>query len=191
MKTKNADILRKIGIWAVVIVLVFLAGIIADHFLRYKPLSEKLAEAQTTLAQSDLKVEDLQAKVGTLNVDIQQADEKITVLETENETIQSELDLARIHLKLMQVLVDVNYARLALFLENVEDAQKALLPTSQLLDTLAPYIAEVDQDLAANMPQRLALIISGLNRDNIDAAKIDLELFIQDLLEIKIALFGD
>jgi len=104
--------------------------------------------------------------------------------------MQAELDTATAHLELLQVLVDVSNARLALFLNDVEGAKAALVDTPQRLDNLLPRIAEFDADLAQSTPQRLSLIVSGMNRD-IETAKIDLELFTKDLLEIEGALFSD
>ena len=88
------------------------------------------------------------------------------------------------------MLVDVSNARVALFLENVEEAQTYLVKTQQRLDDLLPRITESDPALAQDLPQRLNLIISGLDRDP-ETAKIDLELITKDLLNIEEALFGD
>jgi hypothetical protein len=92
-------------------------------------------------------------------------------------------------LNLIQVVEEVGNARLALSVnDDVEGAKAALLNTPQQLDDLLPYIAGYDTNLAQSMPQRLSLIVSGLER-NPETAQIDLELFTQDLLEIEAALF--
>ena len=132
---------RKVLTWLVVLAIVFLAGFVTDHYLRYKPLQDEL---KTTTA----------------------------------------------HLELVQVLVDVSNARLALFLNDVVGAKAALSDTQQRLDNLLPRIAIFDINLAQSMPQRLSLIRSGLERDP-ETAKIDLELFTKDLLAIEAALFND
>jgi hypothetical protein len=103
--------------------------------------------------------------------------------------LQEELNTAAAHLELSQVMVDVSNARLALALNDVAGAKAALLDTPQLLKNLLPRIAVFDASLAQSMPQRLSLIISGLDRD-IKTAKIDLDLFNQDLLEIEAVLFN-
>jgi len=132
---------RKVLTWLVVLAIVFLAGFVTDHYLRYKPL-------------------------------------------------QDELKTATAHLELVQVLVDVSNARLALSLNDVVGAKAALSDTQQRLDNLLPRIAIFDINLAQSMPQRLSLIRSGLERDP-ETAKIDLELFTKDLLAIEAALFND
>jgi hypothetical protein len=132
---------RRLLTWLVVLAIVFLAGILTDHYLRYKP-------------------------------------------------VQVELNTATAHVKLLQVLVDVTNARLALALNDVEGAKAALINTQPRLDDLLPLIANFNASLAQSMPQRLSLIVSGLERDT-ETAKIDLELFTKDLLAIKAALFID
>jgi hypothetical protein len=103
--------------------------------------------------------------------------------------LQEELNTTNAHLELSQVMVDVSNARIALALNNVAGAKAALLDTPQRLKKLLPRITVFDTNLAQSMPQRLSLIISGLDRD-IKTAKIDLDLFNQDLLELEAALFS-
>ncbi|HCC78032.1 MAG: hypothetical protein A2X25_00290 [Chloroflexi bacterium GWB2_49_20] len=163
---------RKLLIWLVVLALAFLAGIVTYHYLRYKPLSEAIVDTER------------------LNIEVQAANKKIAALEGEKKALQGEAETATAHLKLLQVLVDVNNARMALFLDDVEAAKAALVNTQDRLKNLIPIITEFDANLAESMPQRLNLIITGLERDT-ETVKIDLELFTKDLLEIEAALFGD
>lgn len=181
---------RKALIWLVVFAITFLAGMVTDHYLRYKPLSESMGEAQEALNQANQDISGLQAETDRLNAVIQEANDKITSLESEKKALQDELETATSHLNLLQVLIDVSNSRLALFLDDVEGAKDALVNIQQRLDNLLPRIAEFDANLAQSIPQRLSLIVSGLERDT-ETAKIDLELFTKDLLEIEAAIFGD
>lgn len=169
---------RKALIWLVVLAIVFLAGAVTDHFLRYKPLSEDMVETQTALDQANQDLSGLQA----LKTEIQEVNDEIT-------SLQDELETTTAHLQLFQVLVDVSNARIALFLDDVEGSQAALVGTQQQLEDLLPFIAEVDADLALSLPRRLDLIVSGLERDT-ETGIIDLELFTKDLLEIEALVFG-
>ena len=103
--------------------------------------------------------------------------------------LQNELNTATAHSELLQVLVDVSNARLALSLNDVAGAKAALVNTQPRLDKLLPRIAIFDASLAQSMPQQLNLIVTGLDR-NPETVKIDLELFNQDLHEIETALFN-
>ncbi|MCJ7735019.1 MAG: protein bicaudal D homolog [Anaerolineales bacterium] len=183
-------ILRKVLVWMLFIVIVFSAGIAADHYLRYKPLSEANVETQTVLDQAHQDLSDMQAGIDRLNILNQEAGDNIAKLETDKKALQDEIEATTTHLKLLQVLVDVSNARVALFLENVEEAKTSLVNTQQRLENLLPRITEYDPTLAQDMSQRLNLIISGLDRD-IETVKIDLELITKDLLGIEEAMFGD
>jgi len=181
---------RKGLIWLVVIVIAFSVGMAADHFLRYKPLSDTHDETRAELDQARQDLSDMQSEIDNLNRLNQKAGENIAELETENIELQDEIETTITHLRLFQVLVDVSNARVALFRENVVEAKATLVNTQQRLEELLPRIAEFDPALAEDMPQRLNLIISGLDRDT-ETALIDLELITSDLLDIEEVVFGD
>ncbi|HEY5139803.1 MAG TPA: hypothetical protein VIJ25_10880 [Methylococcales bacterium] len=103
--------------------------------------------------------------------------------------LQAELNTATAHSELLQILVDVSNARLALALNDIGGAKAALSNTQQRLDVLLPRISVFNSNLAQSMPQRLGLIVSGLDRDP-ETAKIDLGLITNDLLQIETALFS-
>lgn len=170
-------------IWLAVVAVAFLAGVLIFNFLRYQPLNERLNQTQSELTQSNQDVSDLEAKLAA-------ASNKVTTLENDNQVFQSELDTATTHLELLQALVDINNARLALVDGDVLAAKASLENTSATLEFLAPRIAEVDTNLAQSMPQRLALILAGLDSD-IETAKVDLELITGNLLDVEAALFDE
>ena len=181
-------LLRRVLIWLVILAFIYLAGVMTDEYLRNRPLSEKIAEVQSALDQANQDISNLQAETARLIAANQAASDKIASLESENGKLQNELDAANAHLELLQVLVDVSGARLALFLDDVQAARAALVDTPQRLDNLLPFIKQSDPNLAQSMPQRLNLIITGLDRD-IETVKIDLELFSKDLLQVEATLF--
>lgn len=167
---------RKVLVWLIIVIVVFSAGFLIDHFLRYKPLSVAMTETQSELDQITQEVSDLRVEN--------------TRLTNEVDSLQEALAIANARLGYFQVLMDVNNARINLFLEEIQSAQEVLADTSQRLEDLLPFIAEVDDELALSLPRRLELIIAGLERDP-ETARIDLELFTKDLLELEPLLFGD
>ena len=181
---------RKGLIWLVIIVIAFSAGMAADHFLRYKPLADANAETQAALDQAQQDLSDMQADIDALDQLNQEAEDTIAELKNEKQALQDEIETTKTHLELIQVLVDVSSARVALFMEDVEEAKDTLVNTKGRLEELLPRIAEYDPALAQDMPQRLNLIISGLDRDT-ETVIIDLELITGDLLDIEEAVFGD
>lgn len=170
-------------IWLAVIAVAFLAGILTFNYMRYKPLDERLVQAQGELSQATQSISDLEAKLAV-------ASDKVTALERDNQALHSELDAAQTHLELLQVLAQVNNARLALVDGDIPGAKAALENTSAQLEAIAPRIAEGNPALAESMPQRLALILSGLEGD-VETAKVDLELLTGNLLDAETALFGE
>ncbi len=175
--------LRKVLIGLVIVALIFLAGFLTDHFVRYSPLSEELEKTQAELEQANQELSDLQDENDRLTSANEVALDEVAALE-------ADLSAATANLKFYQVLVNVNTARLEVFLENIEGAQAALVDTQDNLEDLLPFIEEVDAELALSLPRRLELIISGLERDP-ETGLIDLELLTKDLLELEPLLVVD
>jgi cell division protein FtsB len=176
-------VLRKILIGLGIVIIIFLAGFLTDHFVRYQPLSDTLDETRTELEQANQTITDLEAQNSQLTNANRTANNDIFALEAELASVQA-------NALYYQVLLDVNTARIALFLEDIEGAQSALADTQDNLEALLPYIIEVDPELGLSLPRRLDLIISGLAR-NPETGLIDLELFTKDLLELKPLLVSD
>ena len=175
--TKFQIILRKVLIGLVIVALFFLGGFLTDHFVRYKPLADELASTRAELDDANQAVSDLEAENATLKKDNRTAQDEIAALE-------EELSAVRANALFYQVLMDVNAARIMLFMEDIEGAQAALVNTQGQLEDLLPAIEDVNEDLALSLPVRLELIVSGLAR-NPETGMIDLELFTKDLLELE------
>jgi len=174
---------RKALIWLLVIIIAFVGGFLLDHFLRYKPLSDELRQAQSELDGVKQDISELQGQIEQIQPKMEAANARIT-------TLEDDLEIANARMQFYQVLVDVNNARIALFLENIEEAQTALIDTRKRLEELEPVIEESNPELAMSLPRRLELIIDGLERDP-ETASIDLELFTKDLLLLEPLLFED
>lgn len=159
-------------IWLSIIAITFTAGVVTFNYLRYQPQQKELAQAYETTT-------DLQNQVNSLTAKLNTANDRLAVLED-----------AQTHLELMQVLVDVNNARLALADKDIPAAKAALEKTSQHLEDLAPRLSAADASLVTSLPQRLTLILSGLDND-VETAKVDLELLAGNLMDIATSLFGN
>ncbi len=180
--SKFVRFLIKVGIGLGIVVVIFFAGFLTDHFTRYRPLADTLDQTQAEFDQAKQDLSDLQDENDALTSANTTAEEKIAELE-------QELESAQANALFYQVLVDANTAQLELFLEDIESAQAALTETQTNLEELLPFITEVDTDLARSLPNRLDLIISGLVRDP-ETARIDLSLLTKDLLELEPLLTG-
>lgn len=169
--------LRKALIGLGIVIVIFLAGFLTDHFVRYAPLADTLDETRVELEAVNQDLSELKAENALLERINRSAADQMAAME-------AELAAVRANALFYQVLVDVNTARLALFMEDIEGAQAALADTQDNLEALLPAISEVDTELALSLPRRLDLIVSGLERDP-ETGRIDLELFTKDLLELQ------
>lgn len=181
---------RAILIGLVAVAAVFLAGVLASYFLRYRPLAVALHQSQAQLAQANQEMAALQAELDSAKNKLDALQAEVAELEKDRQELQSQLDDANAHLELLQVLVDVSSARLALFLEDAPGAQKALVDTPQRLEDLAARLEKADPNLAQSLPNRLKLIRSSLESNDLVSAKVDLELMTRNLLDIEAALFS-
>ncbi len=183
--------LRRMSIWLGIVVIVFFAGAIADHYLRYKPLSQAFSDARSSLDKADQAISDLQGEKETLEARLNEANDRLKTFENENKALKDELAMAETHLGLLRLLIDVSNARLALAQEDVEGAKAALADTPQRLEELFPSLEAVNPSLTESLPQRLELIHSGLERGNLETVEVDLDLFSKDLLSLEAASFGE
>jgi len=181
--SKVGRFFRKVLVWLIVIVITFLGGLLTDHFVRYRPLADELKETKLELVDANKDVSDMGAEIIRLTNANQDANDQIV-------TLEDDLAAATAKLQYFEVLVDVNTARIELFLEDIEAAQAALEDTPQRLEDLLLFVGDVDPELALSLPRRLELIVAGLARDP-ETGRIDLELFTKDLLELKPFLIGD
>jgi predicted nucleic acid-binding Zn-ribbon protein len=163
-------------VWLVVILIAFAAGFLLNYFLLYQPINaERIA----------------------LEGQLEETTQAFSQLETENSRLSTQLDQTKEALEsatanalYYQLLVDVNQARVKLFMEDIEGAQESLVTTQDTLQDLLPVIESIDADLALSLPRRLDLIVSGIARDP-ETGMIDLELFTLDLLALEPLLISD
>ena len=175
--------IRKALLWLLIITIAFLGGFFVDYFLRYRPLADDVGETNAVLDRANQAVNDLQTENERLQREISTAN-------NETSTLKEGLEAAKANIKYFQILVDVNNARINLFLEDIEGAQASLEETQARLEDLLPLIENINPELAISLPRRLDLIVSGLARDP-ETGRIDLELFTKDLLELQPLIFGD
>ena len=157
--------------------LVFLAGFLTDHFVRFKPLADEMKETRAQLEDANQAVSDLESENKTLIASNQKAEKEIAGL-------KDEVFAVRANALFYQVLVDVNAARIAMFLDDIEGAQAALADTQSRIEELRPAIEAVEPNSTISLLARLELVVSGLDRDK-DTSLIDLELLTKSLLELE------
>ena len=151
-----------------VILVVFLAGFLTDHFARYRP-------AEVALNQAQQSVSDLTAQLETAN-------DRIAMLEPD-------LESATWHVELLGTLVELKTAHFELKNGNLAATKVALSGTAARLEDLKPLVETVDATLAGNMLTRLEMILNGMDNDP-TSALVDLELLFTNLQSVETLLFG-
>ena len=155
-------ILRTTLIALAAIIVVFLAGFLTDHLVRYSPmkasLTENLMQTQDELSQANQTISDLQSQIDNLATNLAAANDRIATLEQDKESLQSDLESANLHIELLTVLGELKTAHIEFINGNIAGTKVALSNTAANLENLKPLVETVDANLAASMQTRLDLI---------------------------------
>jgi hypothetical protein len=124
------------------------------------------------------QVRPLRAEVGRLRSDLDAAQaelETLRPLQAENERLHAETDIAQSQVLLLQAMVDVTSAQVAMALGKPADARAALQPTAGRLTALTGVLEDAQaREQVRQMQDRLTLVLSEVD-GNAFAARNDLE----------------
>jgi chromosome segregation ATPase len=162
-------------------VLLFLAGFLTDHFVRFQPLNSSYKAVS-------LQAADLDKKASTLSGELTTANAQIVDLKSKNTGLQAELAAALTHVELLRAMSEIQAAQVALANADISGAKVALVDTPKRLENLKPAIAPVDAALAENMSARLGTAITAIDT-NIGTAKTTLATLANNLLNIEALLY--
>jgi septal ring factor EnvC (AmiA/AmiB activator) len=186
-------ILRTALIALAAVILVFFAGFLTDHLVRYSPmkamLTKNLTQTQDELSQANQTISDLQSQIDNLTPQLTAANDRIATLEQDKENLQSDLDSANLHIELLTVLGELKTAHIEFKNGNIAGAKVALSSTAVRLENLKPLVETVDANLAANMQTRLNLILTGIDTESANT-QTDLGLLAENLQSVETLLFG-
>ncbi len=170
--------LRKVLLWAVLVVGLVAIGAGATWYLRVAPQDQTLRELRTDMAGLQEQVEALQAEVETLRP-----------LKEENRRLKARVEDLENHQELLQVLVDVTTAQLEMMQEEPVKAAAALEVTDQRLARLEQRLTGAAAKTIAGLRERLALALQEIETNDF-AARRDLEVLANDILALGRDLFG-
>jgi DNA repair ATPase RecN len=170
---------RRILLWVLSLIIIFAAGVILTWTMRVQPQAQQLVSLEAEIVsiqdQVDTQIQEL---------------EKLRPLVDENEQLKSDLSLASAHLDLLNVLVDVTTAQLALAQEDDIAARAALTGTDDRLGALEGTLDGANAVEVHEMSDRLQLVIEEVESDSF-AARRDLEILANNLLALERVLFGE
>ncbi len=158
--------------WTVSLLIVFAVGVGATWFLRVQPQAQRIEMLEADLAAAVAARDSLDLEVRALR------------------PVRDELVETQRHLELLQVLVDVTSARLAVEQEDVLSARAALAGTEARLRALQRQLSGGEANAVAGMLDRLQLVLEELDEDAF-AAQRDLEVMANNLIALERSLFGE
>lgn len=165
--------------WAAGVGIFFALGVLAVFIVRVRPQSDQIRSLQRQLDERNNEIAQLGDRV-----------EELEPFEQENEELRSELEAREQQLELLSVLLDVTSAQLDLVQDQPEAAASALEDTDALLESLAEDLEGQNAETVQSMRNRLELVLEGLEDDTF-AARRDLEIMANNLVDLEQRLFGD
>ncbi|MGD2057104.1 MAG: hypothetical protein PVF85_00700 [Anaerolineales bacterium] len=171
--------LRRFLTWTVGLLLLFAFGVVAAWFLQIKPMREQNQSLRADLAEARQSVESLTSEV-----------EDLRPLKARNQALEEQVTQLESHIFLLDVLVDISKAQLALAEEDLIAAENALRGTDKRLNQLENRLSGNDSETVRGLSERLALAIEEVETDEF-AARRDLEILANNLIALEQRLFGE
>lgn len=175
-----------------IVLVLFFAGFLTDHFARYQPMKKSL-EATITQKNDELQkaneqMADLQGQILKANDQLGSNSSKISNLEINITGFEKDLEKAATHVELLTAVREIQAAHIALSVGDLSGAKVALSGTLNRLEKLKPVVATMDTALSENMTTRLNMILNGMDTD-IETAKADLGLLSKNLLNVETLIY--
>ncbi len=165
--------------WVVMLLVVFTLGVVAMQLVRVGPLNEERDSLNQSLAEAQAANQDLQAEI-----------DRLEDVDEENQALSDALQQVEAKLALLNVLVDVTRAQLALAQQDPLRVAAALQGTGEKLSALRDLISPAAASDLDGIRERLILALSEVDGDPF-AAERDLEILANTLLEIERELSGE
>jgi hypothetical protein len=156
--------------WAVLLLVIFTLGVVAMQFIQVQPLRAERDSLDQSLVEAGAIQQELQAELSRLEG-----------VEAENRVLAESLNQAEARLMLLNVLVDVSRAQLAMAQDDPVRVAAALQGTGEKLRSLRDLLGQTEFD---GLRERLVLVLSEVDGDPF-AAERDLEILANTLLEIE------
>lgn len=171
--SKIALLFGRILRWATVVMALFTLGVVLMWLLQVRPKTNEIRDLQAELESATEDLDELEG------------------VDSENRDLRDALENAQLHLNLVSILVDVNTAQLALFAENVDTTQAALVETEGKLNILESALDNSQQDAVKSIQDRLTQLQRELSSRELSDAQNNLDILRNSLLALERSLFGN
>ena len=153
--------------WLLAVLLAFGLGALLIAFALYFPTRQELVKANATVtSQTD----------------------QITTLQTGNETLQNDLDSAKLHSYVLKALSGVRGASQAVAAYDYAGARLSLIQASDALDILSGLLGTDQKDVLIVMQQSAAQAMTKL-KTNLTSAQPELDQLTNNLVQLEDNLF--
>ena len=166
--------MRGTGRWLLAVLLAFGLGALVIALMLYFPTQQELVKANADLDQASAMV--------TSQTD------QITTLQTGNETLQKDLDSARLHIYILKALSGVRGASQAVAADDYAGARLSLIQASDALDSLSGLLGADQKDVLTAMQQSAANALTDL-KTNLLSAQPELDQLTNNLVQLEDNLF--
>jgi peptidoglycan hydrolase CwlO-like protein len=166
--------IRGILRWLLALLLAFGLGALVIALTLYFPSQQQLVKAHTDLEQANAKV--------TSQTD------QITTLQTSNETLQKDLDSAKLHSYVLKALSGVRGASQAVATGDYAGARLSLIQASDALNNLSGLLGTDQKDVLTAMQQSAAQALTKL-KSNLTSAQPELDQLTNNLVQLEDNLF--
>lgn len=171
--------LRRLLRWGVLLLVTFTLGVVAMHFVQVQPLRAERNDLTQSLVEAEETRQELQAEIDDLEG-----------VEAENQVLTESIKQREARLMLLNVLVDVTRAQLALAQDEPVGVAAALQATGEKLRSLRDLLGTSAAADLEGSRERLVLVLSEVDGDPF-AAERDLEILANTILEIERELSGE
>ncbi len=169
-KTHLQKSIRGVLRWALVALLAFGLGALLIALALYFPARQKLDKANAELEQANAII------IGKTD--------QITTLQTDNETLQKNLDSATLHMYMLGALSGVRGASLAVAIDDYAGARLSLIQASEALDTLSALLGTDQKDMLTAMQQSATQALTEVKTD-LKSAQPELDQLVKNLVQME------
>jgi hypothetical protein len=160
--------------WGLVALLAFGLGALVIALTLYFPTRQQLVKANADLGQA--------------NATITSQTDQITTLQTSNETLQKDLDSAKLHSYVLSALSGVRGASQAVAAGDYAGARLSLIQASDALTNLSGLLGTDQKDVLTAMQQSAAQALTKL-KINLTSAQPELDQLTNNLVQLEDNLF--
>ncbi len=176
--------------WVTAFVVVFALGVLATWIARVRPERRALNELRVERDSILARAEELDAHLGSLEGENRRLLDQVSSLQAQVASQAEEQEQAQTHLALLEVLVDVTSAQLAVAQEEPARAKAVLSTTDDRLAALEEGADTGSRAQFQDLRERLGLALESIGQDDF-AAQRDLEVLANKLLTLEEQLFGE